>query len=42
MKGMLSPFIMTKKVKANMSELYKVMNQDLKNICEKQINKNEK
>ena len=35
MKGMLSPFLMTKKVKANMSELYKVMNQDFKNICEK-------
>jgi len=31
---MLSPFIMTKKVKVNMAEHYNVMNQDLKKLCE--------
>ena len=34
MKGMLSPFLMTNKVKANMAEHYNIMNQDLKNFCE--------
>jgi len=32
MTGMLSPFLMTKKVKSNMAELYNIMNQDLKNF----------
>ena len=34
MTGMLSPFIMTKKVKVNMAEHYNIMNQDLKKLCE--------
>jgi len=32
--GMLSPFIMTKKMKVTMTEHYNIMNQDLKNLCE--------
>ena len=35
MKGILSPFLMTTKVKANMAKHYNIMNQDLKNLCEK-------
>jgi len=42
MTGMLSPFLMTKKVKSNMAERYNIMNKDLKNFCEKKINNNEK
>ncbi len=42
MTGMLSPFLMTNKVKANMEERYTIMNKDLKNFCEKKINSNEK
>ena len=33
MTGILSPFIITKKVKANMTKRYNIMNQNLKNIC---------
>ena len=42
MTGMLSPFLMTNKVKANMAERYNIMNHDLKNFCEKKINNNKK
>jgi hypothetical protein len=34
MTGMLSPLIMTKKVKVNMAKHYNIMNQDLKKLCE--------
>ena len=34
MKGILSPFLMTNKVKANMLEHYNIMNQDFKNFRE--------
>jgi hypothetical protein len=33
MTGILSPFLITKKVKANMTKRYNIMNQDFKNIC---------
>lgn len=33
MTGILSPFLITKKVKANMTKRYNIMNQDLKNHC---------
>jgi len=39
MAGMLSPFIMTKKMKVTMTEHYNIMNQDLKKLCENKINK---
>ena len=42
MTGILSPFLMTNKVKANMKERYTIMNKDFKKICEKKINSNEK
>ena len=35
MTGILSPFLITKKVKANMTKHYNIMNKDLKNICMK-------
>jgi hypothetical protein len=35
MSGILSPFLITKKVKANMTKHYNIMNKDLKNICMK-------
>jgi len=33
--GILSPFLLTKKVKADMTKHYNIMNQDLKKLCEK-------
>ena len=42
MTGILSPLIMTKKIKVTMTEHYNIMNQDLKKLCENKINKNEK
>ena len=39
MTGMLSPFIMTKKMKVTMTEHYNIMNQDLKKLCENKIDK---
>ena len=35
MTGILSPFLITKKLKENMTNSYNIMNQDLKNICKK-------
>ena len=35
MTGILSPFLITKKIKENMTKSYNIMNQDLKNICKK-------
>ena len=42
MTGILSPLVMTKKIKVTMTEHYNIMNQDLKKLCENKINKNEK
>jgi hypothetical protein len=41
MTGLLSPFLMTKKLKATMTKHYDIMNQDLKDLCENKINRNE-
>ena len=35
MTGILGPFLITKKLKENMTKRYNIMNQDLKNICKK-------
>ena len=35
MTGILGPFLITKKLKENMTKSYNIMNQDLKNICKK-------
>ena len=37
MTGILSPLIMTKKIKVTMTEHYNIMNQDLKKLCENKI-----
>lgn len=37
MAGMISSFTMTKKVKANMTERYELMNEALKNLCEESL-----